>query len=1022
MNRIIRAAIRDRKVTILLSLFILLFGAYSYYVIPKQENPDTSSPAAQILTIHPGASSADIEELITKPIEDVVATLDGINYIKSFSYDNASIVIVMLNYDVVYEDEWEKLRTGMDDVKDSLPTGSIPPEVKIDMTESSGLILSLSGDNYNYDQLAELAEQYKEELDMVAGIKTVKVEGKPDKDLIVDIDNEKLLPYKVGIKDIYDLIRAQNVVIPPGAIKTESGKINLKAPQSITSTKDIENLIIYISEEDGSLVRLKDVAQVYFEYDQEGLKFRSEGKKAVLLTGTFKTNENVILIGKEVRRKIDTLKAQMPEDLEVNEVLFLPDDVDVSVSNFISNLMQGVILVIIVVLFGMGKRNAVIVSVTIPLSIAITFLVMKIFGYDIQQVSIAALIISLGILVDNSIVISDAIQVKINAGEDRLRASYEGTVEQAGPVFSSTLTTIAAFAPLVVLPGAAGEFTETLPIVVMVSLVASYIVAMVVTPALASLFFKPMDEKKDRLGFVKNWYHGLLEMNLNRPKTAMVVIVIIFIAVMTSAIYIEVKLFPYVDKDIIYFDLQSEISGDITKNEAFIESVEEMLREEPEIQTISSSVGGGLPRFYMTAGIIIPSDDRGQILSKFDLSKGGRFADREALAIYLQDRFDKELTGGYCTVNLLEINMPGPTIDVRLSGKNDEDIVRVSDEVFEKLSNMHGTMDVQNDKGTYRYEYELDVDEDKASAFGLTKYDIQYQINLALNGSNASVLKVDGKEYDIKVKATIEDIDDIKNLPIKSQYTNEKILVKQFARVVLDKQLTAIKRYNRETLVSVTARVRPEYGSSSLQKEIEDFINNEVDTQGVKISYGGDSETITTYLTGLVSAGLIALIAVYIILLIQFNSLKQPVIILATIPLSFIGVALALLLSGTHFTFTVGLGVASLFGIVVNNAILLIEYINRARKQNMSVKEACVDSVNKRLRPILLSSVTTIFGLVPLVRAQSSFFTPLAIALIGGLLISTLLTLTVIPTIYYLLERNFDGKTKKVDFSVLDEL
>ena len=296
------------------------------------------------------------------------------------------------------------------------------------------------------------------------------------------------------------------------------------------------------------------------------------------------------------------------------------------------------------------------------------------------------------------------------------------------------------------------------------------------------------------------------------------------------------------------------------------------------------------------------------------------------------------------------------------------------------------------------------MDEDLASTFGLTKYDIQYQINLALNGANASVMKVDGQEYDIEVKSNITDIEDIKNLPIKSQYTNEKILVKQFAEVSIKEQLTFIKRYNRETLVSVTARVRPEVGASSIQSEIEKYTNEGFSESGVKISYGGDSETITKYLTGLVSAGIIALVVVYVILLVQFNSLKQPVIILATIPLSFIGVILALLVTRTHFTFTVGLGIASLFGIVVNNAILLIEYINRARKEGLNVREACEYSVEKRMRPILLSSITTIFGLIPLVLAQSSFFTPMAIALIGGLLISTLLTLTVIPTIYYLIE------------------
>jgi multidrug efflux pump subunit AcrB len=893
----------------------------------------------------------------------------------------------------------------MDKIEAELPSGAWAPEIETDMTESAGIILSVSGDGYTYDQLTSFAEQFKERLDVIPGIKKMEIEGDLEKQMIVEINNDKLAPYNISINDVYDLIRAQNVVIPSGSIKTEQGKINVKTPQSISSQKDIEDIIVYISEENGSVVRLKDVADIYFDYNKDDLKFRDNGKSSILITGYFKANENVVLVGKEVRTALNELKDSMPDGLEVNEVLFLPEDVDVAVSDFIKNLLQGIAFVIIVVLIGMGVRNAIIVSITIPLSIAATFISMSLMGIDIQQVSIAALIIALGILVDNSIVISDAIQIKINDGLSLVEASFQGAKEQSIPVLASTLTTIASFAPLMVLPGEAGVFAKSLPQVVMISLVASYLVAMLVTPALASKFFHKTDNKKDSLAFIKTQYHKLLKTNLDRPKTALLVVVLIFVVSISSFLVIEIKMFPYVDKDIIYFNLTSEVSGDVDQNEIFVKSVEQMLLEEPEIKSITSSIGGGLPRFYMTADMITPSDEKGQILSRFEIDKDSRFNNREDLAIYLQDRFDTELTGGYCTVNLLEINMPGPAIDVRLSGKNAEEVNRIAEEVFEELAKYDGTINIQNDKSIYKYEYALDIDEDLASTFGLTKYDIQYQINLALNGSNASVMKVAGKEYDIHVKSDIKDIEDIRNLPIKSQYTNEKILVKQFAEVSLKKELTSIKRYDRETLVSVTANVRPEMSSSTIQAKIEAFLDNEVDTTDIKIKYGGDSDTITKYLAGLVSAGLLALIIVYVILLIQFNSMVQPIIILASIPLSFIGVALALLISGTPFTFTVGLGIASLFGIVVNNAILLIEYINRARKEGLGVREACEDSVEKRMRPILLSSITTIFGLIPLVLAQSSFFTPMAISLIGGLLVSTLLTLTVIPTIYYMLER-----------------
>lgn len=1004
MSRLIQLVIEERKVTIVLSLIILCFGLYTYYLIPKQENPDTSSPAAQIMTVYPGATATDVEKLVTKPIEDVVASLEGIDYIKSYSNDNVSIVVVMLTYDVVYEDQWDKLRNGIEILETDLPTGVMRPEIKTDMTEAADVILTLTGQGYNNEQLAVFAEKYKDALDNVSGIKKIEIEGEIEKKLVVEVQNEKLLQYNVSIKDIFELIGAQNVEIPAGSIKTDSGKINLTTPDGLTSKSSVEELIIFSVPNKGSMVRLKDVAQVYYEEVEESVKFRDHGEPAVMLAVYFKDNENAVLVGKEVKAVIDVFQRSLPENIEVDELLFLPKDVEEAIGRFILNLFQGMVLVILVVLFGMGRRNAFIVSFTIPLSIAVTLIMMFMMKLEVQQVSIAALIIALGILVDNSIVIGDAIQVKINEGLAPDIAAFEGAREQAVPVLSSTLTTIVAFAPLMVLPGEAGEFAKTLPLVVMIALTASYISAMLVTPALASVFFVVNVDKKDRLSSIKSIYLTLIKSNLQRPKWALSVVLIIFSISLLGISLIEVKMFPYVDKDIVYFNIVNERSGDIETTSRLISQVEKMLLEEEEILSVSSSVGGGLPRFYMTVDVMSPSDDKGQILSHFDLNRTDRFTTREAFAFYLQERFDHDLIGGNCTVNLLEINIPGPTIDVQLSGANIGDVNRVAEKTYEKLIQIPGTLNVQSDKTTYTYKYHLDVDEELASVLGLTKYDIQYQINLSLNGGIASVIRVEGNTYDIEVISNIETIEDIENLGIKSPYTGEKILVKQFSEVTLMRQQSTLKRYDRDSMVSVSAKVRPEVGQSKVQREIESFLENEVDLNGVSVNYGGDNETITRYLTGLVSAGMVALIAVYIILLIQFNSLKQPLIILASIPLSFIGIIVALLITKTHFTFTVGLGIASLFGIVVNNAILLIEYINRFRKKGLPLKASCMNSVKQRIRPILLSSITTIFGLMPLVMSKSSFFTPMAIALVGGLLFSTLLTITVVPTIYYCME------------------
>ncbi len=1003
MSKLIAVAIKERKVTLLLSFFIILYGLYAYYYLPRQENPDTSSPAVQILTIYPGASAKDVEQQVTIKIEDEVAALDGVDWVESFSQDNASIVFGLLENGIDYEAQWDKLREGVDNIAPELPDGAEEPLISTDFTETPGLIIAMSSSAYDAGQLADYAERIKAKLAEVDGVKRVKIEGEKERRITIQIDQKAIYSLDISIVDVYNVIRAQNVVIPPGAIVTENGKVNLQVPQSLRGVADFEDIIVAVSEQTGAVVRLKDIADISFDYDEGELFYTKDGRSAILLTATFKDDQNVVLIGNDVRAVIEGIRATLPQGIQFDEVLFQPEDVDRSVNEFIINLLVGIVFVIFVILVGMGLRNALVVSVAIPLSIAVTFISMQVFSINLQRVSIAALIIALGMLVDNAIVISDAIQVKLNGGMANGKAAYLGAREQAIPVLSSTITTIAAFTPLIGLPEAAGEFVQSLPFVVIIALTASYGVAMLVTPALGSLFLKPTDGKRDVLKPISRLYGAILKFNLRRP---LLTLLILLLAVV-GAVYlffnaIDVRMFPYVDKDVIYVTIQNEIAGDIDDTHRLVLQAEQLLKRQPEVYDMTLSTGGGIPRFYMTADIVQPSDKNGQVYLKFDLSKGGRFKTREEFLYHIQKLFDSEFVGGNATANLLEINTPGATIDVQIYGENQADVIAMGEKIHNYLLAVPATINVQMIKPEYKYQYQLDVDDEKAIHHGLSSYDIQYQINMALNGVKASVLNVSGNSYDIYIESNVKTIDDIKNIKIKSQFTAEKILLKQIADVKLKPEISEIRRFDRKPVVRIKSYVRPQYGSGSVQQNLEKFIaENRLD--GIDINYGGDADTISRYLSGLGAAALFAVFVIYIILLIQFNSFIQPFVIMMTLPLALLGVVFGLLVTQTNFTFTVGLGAASLIGIVVNNGILLIEYINRARKAGMSVHEACLDSAGKRMRPILLSTVTTIFGLAPLVFADSSFFTPMAIALVGGLLIATIMTITVIPTLYSLL-------------------
>lgn len=1007
MNRLIKAAITERKVTFLLAIMIFFYGMYSYYFIPKQENPDTSSPAAQIVTIYPGATAKEVEEQVTIKIEDELSALDGIENIVSYSNPNVSVVIVTLNYEVDYDEQWARMRVLLDKIKPNLPSNVYDYQIETELTKSAGIILSLSGENYTYEQLATYANTFKSELSSVDGVSRVYVEGAPDKELQIKLHLDQLNQLPLSIKDIFDLISAQTVNIPVGELETSYGSIGVKHNLQNDQKSAYESMIVYGSSESGSMIKLSDISDIEMGYANNQHSYKHGEDNAVLVTVYFDANQNVILVGDDVRSVIDEEKEKFPAELHVNEVLFQPEEVSRSIDGFLMNLLQGIGFVVIVVLIGMGFRNAFVVSIAIPLSVTMTVVMMKLIGVDIQQMSIAALIIALGMLVDNSIVISDAIQLKLNEGLPISEACYEGTVEQATPVLTSTLTTVVAFAPLIILPGEAGEFAKSLPQVVIIALIASYIVAMLVTPALASLVFKANRTSQYEKHRLRRLFEYGLKGSMRLPKFSLFIILIILAATVYGATFLSIELFPYTDKDLIYIDVFSEKKGDLEYTQSLSEELYAILDQEEGITDINSSIGGGFPKFYLTVGVRPESADYTQTLITFDLSQTEGYNSREDFAYHLQTLLDEQLKGGFATVSLLEINQPGPSLDIRVSGDSLEEVRSVSDDIYGALLSREETINVQTDSASYRYQYLLDEDLSKMSQFGLNAYDVQLQTALAVNGMTVANLPTD-KPITVVLTGDINSITDLENFSIKSSATGEKTLLKQFADISLKSELNTIKRYNRQPTVSVSANVTPGYSVGTLQGWVQDSLIPSLDTEDVQISYGGDQEIFDKYISGLLGAAGVAVVIIYIILLIQFNSLQQPLIILMTVPLSVVGSVVALLIFNQSVTFTVGLGVASLIGVVVNNAILLIEYINRERKMAHDVYNSCLNSVGRRFRPIMLSTITTVIGLVPMALSGSSFFSPMAMALMGGLIVSTLLTLIVIPLIYYQLHKRED--------------
>ena len=509
---IIHAAVMHKKITLFIVAFLMIFGSYSYCLLPRQEYPDITPPVAVITTVYPGASPVDVERLITSKIEEKTKEVSGYDYSDSISKNSLSIVVLRLEKSADIDKSWTELRRKMEDLQSELPDGCGEIEINTDLVDTAGMIISMSGDGYSYEELASYAEELKNELGAVPGVSRFEVVGKQEKEVKIEVDPYKLNYINLSMGDMENIIVAQNIRIPPGQINDGNTKIDVSIPEAYSSVSDIENTIIAVSQENGSQARLKDIAKVSMELEESNYKIKHNEKNSVLLTGYFKKNMNIVLVGKDVLKIVESFKSRLPRDIIFDKVLFEPEDIRESINNFIINLVEGVIFVVIVVFISMGMRNALIVSIAIPVSMISTFIIMRFADIKLHQISVAALIISLGMLVDNAIVVSDAIQVRLDRGQAKMDACVKGVKEIAIPVFTSTLTTVGAFIPLIMMTSVAGEYVRSIPQIVIISLSLSYLTALFVTPVMAYIFFKPGHDK-EKTYKIKGFFDKLLRWN-----------------------------------------------------------------------------------------------------------------------------------------------------------------------------------------------------------------------------------------------------------------------------------------------------------------------------------------------------------------------------------------------------------------------------------------------------------------------------------------------------------------------------
>ncbi len=998
-----------KSLVIMLMLMIFCAGAFSYYKMPKQHFPKVVLPVATVTVVYPGASAEDMEQLVAEKVEHVCMEMEGFDKCDTTAGDNYCVTSVNLSMDLSQEEvdkEFDELKDKLDTLRADLPSGVSSITVDDDVMDTAGLILAVTGDNISTDELSQRSKEISDRLRLIDGIRKVDIYGDVPSQVKITVDMERLNDTDVSLAELAQLIEYHNSTLPAGSVNAEGNEINVNTSGRFESLDEIKNIVV-ASNEDYVITRLSDIADIKMEVPEDQGYYIYNDNRSTVLAVYFQEGLNVVSLGDEINKTIDEYNASLPEGISVNKVFLQPDDVQDSINGFVVNLIESIVLVIIVIMIGMNFRNALVVSFAIPLAIFASFICTYILGFEIQFVSLASLIVVLGMLVDNAVVVSDAIQKNIDAGMDKRTAVAEGTASVALPVFISMLMAVLAFSSILTLPGAYHQLAITFPVVIICCLVASYLVSICVTPVMSYFFLEKTKESKGgKEPFSVRVYNSLFEHAFKHKKTTILCAAAAVLLFASSVFVLDLQIIPMAGKDIITIDIQGDNEDSLDRTREIVNNIEDILDEQPETEYYLSGVGAAIPRYDYSILPKAGGDNTGDILVRADLSKGDRFRKTEDMVDFLQTELTQRVGGASILVDELGImTLNSKPVEMKIYSDSTEDLNTAAEMINDILSNIEGTKGVRNKNELATYSYFVNMDTMKLNTLGLTEAEAQNELNIALMGRTVSAYRNGSKEYDIVLDTNVDSREQIKELKVKSSIQGEKYSVAQFADVSLKPEITSISRIDgrRGRIVGCYNG----FGVSDLdiQTELEQKIEEMKDEfpESVTIEKSGKKKIFfEEVLANIGVAALVAIVVILIILLIQFGSFKKVGIIFISVPFGVSAGFVALMLTGQPLSLFALIGAVSLLGCVLANAIVLIDCIANETEKGLSVEEACRAAGGQRLRPIMMSTMTTVLGLMPLALFGDELFVPMAVLMLVGLLVSMIVNLVLVPLVYSL--------------------
>ncbi len=997
-------SIKNYQFVLILIVMATFIGISSIMQMPRSEDPNPKFPFYTIVAVYPGTSPEDMEELIVNPLEDELDKLDDIDHIITVIEEGLTIIQVEATFGIDVDDKYDEIIREVKAIEPTLPDEMYDLQIrKFEPNKSVSIHqLALLSTERTFREMKDEAEAIQDEIEKLSGVNEVSILALPEEELEVRVDLDRMAAYFISMDQLQQVLVSQNVNIPGGTIKSDQNSFSVLASGSYSSLSDIEELVVAAS--DDHLVKLKDIATVNFAYKEDNWIGRYNGERAIFLTITQSDGNNIVQTGESINLTLDELRQQMPEDYELVSVFEQAPAVSNRISDFSNNLIQGVLLVGLIILLLLGWRPSVIIMMVIPLSIIIGIGLLDINGYALQQISIAALVIALGLLVDNGIVVVENIQRLIREGMSIKEAAVKGTSEVGFAIISSTATTLFAFLPLVFLNSGPGEFLRSLPLTVIFVLLISLVLAMTFTPLVAGRMLKKPKNEKPIL--VQGWISKLIErvylptlkFALKRGAVVLVGGVLLLFGSLSLFPSIGVSFFPTADKPLLLVEVETPRGSSLDRTDKAVRYAEGILDTMAFVSSYTSNVGHGNPTIYYNRVGENYKKYHGQLLINFEAWEPQTFYQSlEKLRLSFNEYPDARIT-------FQELKNGPPVeapIEIRLLSDDLGSMQLVSSEVELAITKTEGVIDVFNPLSNQKTDLKVAVDIDKAGMMAVPVIGMDQVIRAGVTGLLVDDLTLQQEEYDLVVKANLEEdrITELSRLQFASR-TGQLVPFNHLAQLKFQSAIPEIRHYDTERSTSITASVLNLDQAVAVTENIIAKLDKIEWPEGVTYQVGGEYESQQESFGDLGLLLVLAMLGIFAILVLQFRSFAQPLIVFVSIPLAISGSFIALFLTGWSFSFFAFVGFISLVGIVVNNSIILVDYTNRLMESGMSKTEAIIQSSKTRFTPILLTTMTTILGLVPLTFQATNLWSPLGWTIIGGMISSTLLTLLLVPVLY----------------------